>query len=142
MARKVKGFLENLADIVSEILGPGGEDPDEEDGEDDEAEEDEDTQCAAETNDGARCSRNAEPGSSYCWQHGNDSLFPASDSFWGDDSLFAAPGDGSDDEEDEEEDEEDEEEDIQCAAETKDGTPCSRNAEPGSSYCWQHGDYI
>jgi hypothetical protein len=27
----------------------------------------------------------------------------------------------------------------QCAATTKTGTRCSRNAKAGSSYCWQHG---
>lgn len=26
--------------------------------------------CAATTGSGARCSRDAEPGSRYCWQHG------------------------------------------------------------------------
>lgn len=26
----------------------------------------------------------------------------------------------------------------QCAATTKKGTRCKRNAEPGSIYCWQH----
>ncbi len=25
-----------------------------------------------------------------------------------------------------------------CAARTKSGAPCSRPAEPGSEYCWQH----
>ena len=25
-----------------------------------------------------------------------------------------------------------------CAATTQEGTQCKRNAEPGSSYCWQH----
>lgn len=30
---------------------------------------------------------------------------------------------------------------IQCAAYTKSGTRCTRNAEPGSLYCWQHQDY-
>ena len=28
---------------------------------------------------------------------------------------------------------------AQCAATTKKGTQCKRNASPGSSYCWQHG---
>jgi uncharacterized protein YlxW (UPF0749 family) len=27
------------------------------------------TRCAGHTKDGARCSRNAEPGSRFCWQH-------------------------------------------------------------------------
>lgn len=27
----------------------------------------------------------------------------------------------------------------QCAATTKAGTRCKRNASPGSAYCWQHG---
>lgn len=26
-----------------------------------------------------------------------------------------------------------------CQAKTKKGTQCSRNAKPGSIYCWQHG---
>jgi hypothetical protein len=26
-----------------------------------------------------------------------------------------------------------------CQATTKKGTQCSRNAKPGSNYCWQHG---
>ena len=26
-----------------------------------------------------------------------------------------------------------------CAARTRSGASCSRPAEPGSSYCWQHG---
>ncbi len=26
-----------------------------------------------------------------------------------------------------------------CAAHTHSGTPCSRPAEPGSEFCWQHG---
>ena len=26
-----------------------------------------------------------------------------------------------------------------CAARTRSGAPCSRPAEPGSDYCWQHG---
>lgn len=30
---------------------------------------------------------------------------------------------------------------IQCAAYTKSGTRCRRNAEPGSLYCWQHQNY-
>ena len=25
-----------------------------------------------------------------------------------------------------------------CAASTRSGKPCSRPAEPGSKYCWQH----
>ncbi|MGB2713514.1 MAG: hypothetical protein WBC51_05000 [Vicinamibacterales bacterium] len=28
---------------------------------------------------------------------------------------------------------------ARCAAITKKGTQCSRNAKPGSAYCWQHG---
>ena len=28
---------------------------------------------------------------------------------------------------------------AQCAAITKKGTQCKRNASPGSEYCWQHG---
>lgn len=28
---------------------------------------------------------------------------------------------------------------AQCAATTKKGTQCKRQASPGSSYCWQHG---
>ena len=28
---------------------------------------------------------------------------------------------------------------AQCAATTKKGTQCKRNASPGSQYCWQHG---
>ena len=27
---------------------------------------------------------------------------------------------------------------AQCAATTKKGKQCSRQAEPGSAYCWQH----
>lgn len=27
---------------------------------------------------------------------------------------------------------------VQCAATTKKGTRCSRNAQPGRAYCWQH----
>jgi hypothetical protein len=27
---------------------------------------------------------------------------------------------------------------VQCAAITKKGTRCSRNAQPGRAYCWQH----
>ncbi len=26
-----------------------------------------------------------------------------------------------------------------CAARTRSGSPCRRPAEPGSSFCWQHG---
>lgn len=26
-----------------------------------------------------------------------------------------------------------------CAARTRSGAPCSRPAEPGSEFCWQHG---
>lgn len=29
--------------------------------------------------------------------------------------------------------------DPTCRAETKSGARCSRPAEPGSAYCWQHG---
>jgi hypothetical protein len=28
---------------------------------------------------------------------------------------------------------------MQCQATTKKGTQCSRIADPGKSYCWQHG---
>ena len=28
---------------------------------------------------------------------------------------------------------------AQCAATTKKGTQCKRQASPGSQYCWQHG---
>ena len=28
---------------------------------------------------------------------------------------------------------------AQCAATTKKGTQCKREASPGSQYCWQHG---
>jgi hypothetical protein len=27
---------------------------------------------------------------------------------------------------------------VRCAGHTKDGQRCSRNAEPGSRFCWQH----
>lgn len=27
---------------------------------------------------------------------------------------------------------------VRCAGHTKDGARCSRNAEPGSRFCWQH----
>jgi hypothetical protein len=27
---------------------------------------------------------------------------------------------------------------VRCAGRTKDGQRCSRNAEPGSRFCWQH----
>jgi hypothetical protein len=27
---------------------------------------------------------------------------------------------------------------VRCAGHTKDGKRCSRNAEPGSRFCWQH----
>lgn len=26
-----------------------------------------------------------------------------------------------------------------CAARTRSGAPCSRPAEPGAEFCWQHG---
>lgn len=29
---------------------------------------------------------------------------------------------------------------VRCQATTKKGTQCRRNAKPGSSYCWQHGE--
>lgn len=31
------------------------------------------------------------------------------------------------------------EQSVRCQAITKKGTQCSRNAKPGSRYCWQHG---
>ena len=63
----------------------------------------------------------------------DDSFFSGSD-LW-DESLFLNSGEPDGDDEDEEEP-------VQCAAETKDGSQCSRNAEPGSEYCWQHHDML
>lgn len=78
-------------------------------------------QCKATTAKGTQCSRKAQEGSEYCWQHADkagtqqtttSTSTPAK-------SMNAASG-------------------GRCRATTKSGSKCTRTAK-SNGYCWQHG---
>lgn len=89
--------------------------------------------CQAITKKGTQCKRNAQAGSSYCWQH--QSL----------ESNRSVPSNKSGGKKTELNDTDlksksksSEVRSIQCQATTKKGKQCSRRAKAGSNYCWQH----
>ena len=94
-------------------------------------------QCAATTQKGTQCKRQASPGSQYCWQHGGTTK--AERAAGGADAapvqtrraaqrgetagtVAASVSDG------------------RCQATTKAGAQCKRKAQPGSKFCFQHGE--
>ena len=74
-------------------------------------------QCAATTQKGTQCKRQASPDSTYCWQHGGTTKAER--------AAKAA---------------EEEADKARCQATTQNGEQCKRLAAPNSSYCWQHGE--
>jgi hypothetical protein len=88
--------------------------------------------CQAVTKKGTQCKRNAQAGSIYCWQHtrmyGNGSSESATTARK--DTIKEPTVQPSKTKSDSEY--------RQCIAITKKGTRCSRKAQPGSDYCWQH----
>ena len=95
-------------------------------------------QCQATTKKGAQCKRKAQAGSIYCWQHtrmygtgSTESVAPAKtksskDATTVTKSKQTIQPSKSDSEY------------RQCQATTKKGTQCSRRAQAGSKFCWQH----
>ena len=92
-------------------------------------------QCAATTKKGTQCKRQASPGSSYCWQHGGTTKAEraagmtapsperrASNAGATEQAAAVPAPDG------------------RCQATTKAGAQCKRKANPGSKFCWQHGE--
>lgn len=72
------------------------------------------TQCKAITQKGTQCSRKAQNGSEYCWQHDKESSSQKQSS-----TQQSTTSSG------------------QCRATTKSGSRCSRKAT-NNGYCWQH----
>ncbi len=87
--------------------------------------------CQAVTKKGTQCKRNAQAGSVYCWQHtrmyGTGSTKPTATTKEAMKEPTVQPNKAKSDSEY-----------RQCIAITKKGTRCSRKAQPGSDYCWQH----
>ena len=83
-------------------------------------------QCQATTKKGTQCKRQAAAGSSYCWQHGGSSSTKATTVI--NDSTTIKQSDSK----------KTQPVTTRCQAITKKGTQCKRNAQAGSSYCWQH----
>lgn len=79
-------------------------------------------QCKAITTKGTQCSRQAQDGSEYCWQHagkaGNHQATTTTKSIPSKSANSASGG--------------------RCRATTKSGSRCTRTAK-SNGYCWQHG---
>jgi len=91
-------------------------------------------QCQATTKKGTQCTRKAQTGSNYCFQHRAINESASSKHKPDVDDLDSSkvvkkqssqPGS-------------DQSYSGQCQAKTKKGDPCSRRAKSGSKYCWQH----
>jgi hypothetical protein len=83
-------------------------------------------QCQAITKKGTQCKRNAQAGSIYCWQHTRMYGTGSTESTTTTKSNQTVQSSKS------------ESENGQCQAITKKGTQCSRRAQAGSKFCWQH----
>jgi hypothetical protein len=87
--------------------------------------------CQATTKKGTQCKRNAQAGSVYCWQHtrmygtGSAETTATTKKEVKEPTVQSSKTKSNS-------------EYRQCAAITKKGKRCSRKAEPGSDYCWQH----
>ncbi|MBO7542904.1 hypothetical protein J6T93_03210 [bacterium] len=81
-------------------------------------------QCAAITKKGTQCKRQASPDSSYCWQHGGTTKAQRAAGIQPKDAPAKQAENGY----------------QQCKATTQKGTQCSRRAQEGSIYCWQHAE--
>lgn len=78
-------------------------------------------QCQATTAKGTLCSRKAQDGSEYCWQHAGKSVTPQTTTTTSTIKKSTSSASGG-----------------RCRATTKSGSRCSRNAN-SNGYCWQHG---
>lgn len=87
--------------------------------------------CQATTKKGTQCKRNAVSGSIYCWQH--KPMYEKESA-----KKQTAPVDTNKHKIKPTEKPKSESAYRQCQATTKKGKQCSRRAEPGSNYCWQH----
>lgn len=78
-------------------------------------------QCKAITQKGTQCSRKAQNGSDYCWQHADKAGKTSNSSSSTKSSSTTSSSGGG-----------------RCRATTKSGSRCSRTAK-SNGYCWQHG---
>lgn len=87
-------------------------------------------QCQAITKKGCQCKRKAVAGSQYCWQHKSQSDNAVNSNT----STNGSVKNGQKIKHQKKANEY-----MQCQAKTKKGKQCSRKAQLGSKYCWQHG---
>lgn len=79
-------------------------------------------QCKATTAKGTQCSRKAQDGSEYCWQHASKTGIQQTTTTTRSTSAKSTSTTGG----------------GRCRATTKSGSRCTRNAK-SNGYCWQHG---
>ena len=98
-----------------------------------------DGRCQATTKAGTQCKRNAQPGSKFCFQHGEsaDSVEPAA-AATAPRRAHKAKAETAEKASSEKSVAAESASDELCAAKTKDGSQCKRKAKPGSKFCWQH----